>query len=248
MRKLQPIKAISHALNAVWNFRSMAVRICMMWAPLVIAAGLAEYAMGPPDPRAQELTPEMLVQVLTGIVSLLATCSIAVSWHRFILRDEPAAGLRLDAGVFRYAGNTLLILLVMLVPALLMLIVMEIAPRPGAILGLPVIVLAGGVMIRASIKLPAVALGDKTFSFRDAWRASEGNFWPCIGVFLLSAGMLFATLLVLTVAADLLGRINEDLSLIVLLAAGIVLQLFFALFNASIMTSLYGFFVERRDF
>ncbi len=39
------------------------------------------------------------------------------------------------------------------------------------------------------------------------------------------------------VAADIVG-----------LLLGAVLQLFYTLFNASTFTSLYGFFVERRDF
>jgi hypothetical protein len=186
--------------------------------------------------------------VVAGVISIIAVCSIAVSWHRFILRDEQAAGLRMDTDVFRYAGNTVLIMLAMLVPALVFLTIVMAAPGPGAILGLPIIVLAGGVVTRASIKLPAVALGNRTFSFRDAWTASEGNFWPCVGVFLINAAILLGILLALTIISGILGRISTGLSLIFQIAAVSVLQLFYAVFNASIFTSLYGFFVERRDF
>ncbi len=226
----------------------MAVRIGMLWVPVILIASLVEHFTGRPDPRSQEMTPQALVQVVTGIISIIAVCSIAVSWHRFILRDEPAPGFRLDGDVFRYAGTTVLIMLAMLVPALLFLTVVMVAPGPGAILGLPIIVLAGGAVTRASIKLPAVALGDRSFSFRDAWTASEGNFWPCVGVFLLNAAILLGILLVLTLAAGLLGQISDVVSLVFQLTAVAVLQLFYAVFNASIFTSLYGFFVERRDF
>ena len=204
--------------------------------------------MGSPDPSAPEISPLALVQVVIGIISIIAVCSIAVSWHRFILRDESAAGLRIDGDVFRYAGNTLLIMLAMLVPGLIFLTILMLAPGPGAIFGLPIIIAAGGAVTRASIKLPAVALGNKDFRFRDAWAASEGNFWPCVGVFLLNAAILLAILLVLTIIAGVLGRISEGLSLSFQLVAVAVLQLFYAIFNASIFTSLYGFFVERRDF
>jgi hypothetical protein len=248
MRKLSPHKAVSHALNSVWSFRTMAVRIGMLWVPIILVAGLVEYYVGRPDPNSQELTPEALVQVVAGVISIIAVCSIAVSWHRFILRDEQAAGLRMDTDVFRYAGNTVLIMLAMLVPALVFLTIVMAAPGPGAILGLPIIVLAGGVVTRASIKLPAVALGNRTFSFRDAWTASEGNFWPCVGVFLINAAILLGILLALTIISGILGRISTGLSLIFQIAAVSVLQLFYAVFNASIFTSLYGFFVERRDF
>jgi len=248
MRKLSPLKAVSHALNSVWSFRNMALRIGMIWVPIILVAGLVEHYTGRPDPRSQEMTPQALAQVATSIISIIAVCSIAVSWHRFILRDEPAAGLRLDGDVFRYAGNTVLIMLAMLVPALLFLTLMLLAPGAGAIIGLPIIVLAGGVVTRASIKLPAVALGNKSFSFRDAWTASEGNFWQCVGVFLLNAAILLAILLVLTVVAGFLSNLSANVSLAFQLVAVSVLQLFYAVFNASIFTSLYGFFVERRDF
>jgi hypothetical protein len=248
MRKLSPFKAVTHALNSVWNYRTVALRIGMVWVPIMLAAGLFEYFTGQPDPRSQEFTPQALVQVVTGIISIIAVCSMAVSWHRFILRDEPAAGLRLDSNVFRYAGNTVLIMLAMLVPALVFLTLMAFAAPIGAILGLPLIVLAGGVVTRISIKLPAVALGNASFSFRDAWTASEGNFWPCAGVFLLNAAILLGILFVLTIAAGLLGQISGSLSLMFQLVAVALLQLLYAIFNASIFTSLYGFFVERRDF
>lgn len=248
MRKLSPFKAVSHALNSVWSFRSMALRIGIVWVPIILVTGLVEYYLGSPDPSAPEISPLALVQVVIGIISIIAVCSIAVSWHRFILRDESAAGLRIDGDVFRYAGNTLLIMLAMLVPGLIFLTILMLAPGPGAILGLPIIIAAGGAVTRASIKLPAVALGNKDFRFRDAWAASEGNFWPCVGVFLLNAAILLAILLVLTIIAGVLGRISEGLSLSFQLVAVAVLQLFYAIFNASIFTSLYGFFVERRDF
>lgn len=248
MRKLSPFKAVSHALNSVWSYRAAALRIGIVWVPIMLIAGLFEHFTGRPDPASQEITPQALVQVVTGIISIIAVCSMAVSWHRFILRDEPAAGMRLDGNVFRYAGNTVLIMLAMLVPALIFLTFMVFAAPMGAILGIPLMVLAGGAVTRVSIKLPAVALGNASFSFRDAWTASEGNFWPCAGVFLLNAAILLAILFVLAIAAGLLGQISAGLSLMFQVAAVAVLQLFYAIFNASIFTSLYGFFVERRDF
>jgi hypothetical protein len=248
MRKLSPFKAVSHALNSVWTYRNMALRIGMVWVPIMLVAGLIEFYSGAPDPASQEMTPQAFVQLVAGIVSIIAVCSMAVSWHRFILRDEPAAGLRLDGNVFRYAGNTLLIMLAMLVPAMVFLIFAMAASPVAAVLGIPLVVLAGGAVTRASIKLPAVALGDNAFTFRDAWKASEGNFWPCAGVFLLNAAILLAILVVLTVVAGFLEQISATLTLLFQVVAVALLQLFYSIFNTSIFTSLYGFFVERRDF
>ena len=109
----------------------MALRIGIVWVPIILVTGLVEYSVGSPDPSAPEISPLARVQVVIGIISIIAVCSIAVSWHRFILRDESAAGLRIDGDVFRYAGNTLLIMLAMLVPGLIFLTILMLAPGPG---------------------------------------------------------------------------------------------------------------------
>ena len=247
MRKLSPTKAIKHALTSVWTYRSVAIRIAMIWVPVMFLCGLLELYVGPPDPGAQELSSVNLIQMGTGILSIIAVCSMAVSWHRFILRDEMSHGLRLDGNVLRYAGNTLLIMLAMLVPSLLFLVAVLGAPAT-AVIGLPALVLLGGAVTRLSIKLPAVALGNRDFTFGNAWRVSEGNFWPCLGVFLLSWAITLGGLLVLILAGGALEQANSLLGQIFTLAGAVLLQLFYSIFNASVFTSLYGFFVERRDF
>lgn len=226
----------------------MALRIGLLWAPIMLIAGIIEFYTAVPDPRSQVLSAPPVVQLAAGVISIIAVCSMAVSWHRFILRDETAAGLRLDSHVFRYAGTTVLIMLGMLIPAMLFLVLSLGAPGIGSIIGLPLVVLAGGLVTRLSIKLPAVALGNTSFTFKDAWTASEGNFWPCVGVFLLNAAILLAMMLVLMAGASLLAQISESASLAFQLVVVVILQLFYSIFNASVFTSLYGFFVERRDF
>jgi hypothetical protein len=248
MRKLSATKAILHALKSVWSFRAMAVRIVLFWAPVILALGAIEIYAGPPDPQALELGNAHLVQVLTTLVSLLAVCSVAVSWHRFILRDETTSGLRLDKNVLLYAGNTILILLAMFLPVFSAIIGALVALPIAALLGLAAMVLVGGAITRLSIKLPAVALGDRGFRFRDAWAASAGNYWPCVAVFLLNMVVAAAGLLALVILSSLFALLGEIAASLAILAGGAILQLFFAVFNASIFTSLYGFFVERRDF
>ena len=76
MRKLSPFKAISHALNSVRSYSHVALRIGMVWVPVVLIAGLLEYLTTSPDPSALE-QPQVLVQILSGVVSLIAVCSIA---------------------------------------------------------------------------------------------------------------------------------------------------------------------------
>ena len=214
MRKLSPLKAVSHALNSVWNYRAVALRIGMVWVPVMLVGGPVSSTLPRRRPTAhrQEMTPQTLVQVVTGIISIIAVCSMAVSWHRFILRDEPAAGLRLDGDVFRYAGNTILIMLAMLVPALIFVTVMVFAAPLGR----------SPRHCRSSC-WPAASSRGRRSSFR-RWRsatrasasATRGRraraiSGPVSASSCSMAAILLGILLVLTVVAGFLAQINEAL-------------------------------------
>ena len=60
--------------------------------------------------------------------------------------------------------------------------------------------------------------------------------------------MVFGALVLLVIIAGIINAISPAAAQVFLLVADAVLKLFLTLFNASIFTSLYGFFVERRDF
>lgn len=252
MRTLPPIKAIAHALNSVWTYRDAALRTGLVWAPVLLVVMIADVLLAPQDPAAPQPAAAGLVQLLSMVISIIAVCSIAVSWHRFILRDEVSRGLKLDGNVLRYAGNTVLIMLAMIVPALVLLVGFSAAAQTASavlmVAGLPLVMLLGGVVTRLSVKLPAVALGNSAFTFRDAWKASEGNFWPCVAVFLLNGVILMGIFLSLAMITGVLAKVSPTLAIAFQVLAAIPVQIFYSIFNASIFTSLYGFFVEGRDF
>lgn len=248
MRKLNPLKAVSHALKSVFLYRLVAVRIGLFWIPLLLALGLAEQVLRKPGGNPGQFGAGEAVGLLSAVAGLIGFCAMAVAWHRFILRDEVAAPLQVGSTTWRYLGNSLLILLAMAVPLAIMVAVLALLPPLVSVIIVPAAILAGAAAMRLSIKLPAVALGRTDFSFRDAWAATDGNFWQIIGVFALNAivvlglalaviGILQGVNLVLPAAVPYLG-----------LALGAVAQLFYTVFNASIFTSLYGFFVEKRDY
>lgn len=247
MRKLSATKAILHALNSVWSYRNVAGRIALSWLPVLLVCGIAEVYFAPPEAAVGDIPTVPPVQIATFLVSLIATSSMAVSWQRFILRDEIGRGLRLDTTVLRYAGFSFLLLIATVIPSVLLLAASLLVPA-YAVLALPAVVLLGGAITRLSIKFPAISLGDGAFRFADAWKASAGNFWPCLGVFLLSWAITLGGLLVLILIGSALGEINAMLGELAVTVGVIVMQLFYAIFNASVFTSLYGFFVERRDF
>lgn len=247
MRKISPVKAVSHALNSVITYRAMAFRIGKFWVPVLVVAGLLESLVGPPDPQDVETGPVAL-QLATAALGFIAFCSMAVNWHRFILRDDTAEPARLDAVVWRYAGNSLLIMLIVLAPLLVMAYLIVLLHPAATVIFVAAGLGAGAVVTGLSIKLPAVALGRTDFTFGNAWAACQGNFWQLMGIFLLNAAVFFAAVLVMIVIVSALASISAIAALLAQIAMGAALQLFYTLFNASIFTSLYGFFVEQRDF
>lgn len=247
MRKLSPTKAISHALNSVWSYRQVAARIALAWLPVLLLCGIAEIYFAPPQASTDQIPAVSPVQIATFIVSLIATSSMAVSWQSFILRDEVSRGLRVDAKVLRYAGFSFLLLIATVIPTVLLL-ALSLIVQTAAILALPAVLLIGGIITRLSVKFPAISLGNRAFRFADAWKASEGNFWPCLGVFLLSWAITLGGLFVLILLGSGIGQLNTLFGDLVVTVGVILMQLFYAIFNASVFTSLYGFFVERREF
>lgn len=248
MRKLSPPKAISHALNSVWTYRSVAIRIILPWLPVIIAVSVLEYFTGTPEQAAAGVGSAGVMQIASTLVAITAVAAISVNWHRFILRDEAPQGMRLDGLMLRYAGNTILTMLPMLLPALLVVFGLVFFPPLATLAGIPLLLLLGAAVTRLSIKLPAVALGERAFTFRDAWAASAGNFWPCLGVFVLNGLILLGFFMALSTLSSLLTLISPAFAMVFLVVAAGLLQLVYSVLNASILTSLYGFFVERRDF
>lgn len=248
MRKLPPLKAVLHALNSVYSYARMGIRFGVFWIPLLFVLNLAEWSLLPPDPAAQLTGGALALQSMSAALGLVGFCSIAVSWHRFILRDEAGSPARIDNNVWRYVGNSLLIMMMILAPVLAFALALTVLPPIASVLLLPAVVLAGTAATRLSIKLPAVALGRTDFAFRDAWAASEGNFWQISGVFMLNAALVLTAGLVFMLAVQATGGVSNTVVPIVGLILGAVFQLFYTLFNASVFTSLYGFFVEKRDF
>jgi hypothetical protein len=198
------------------------------------------------------------VTLILGAIALLSAASIAVNWHRYILRDEVPRGanlLRLDDVVWRYFGNLLLIMLavfaIVVVAAIPLNLIGALAGSPGFGVVLTFIValpIAGTLFLRLGVRLPSIALGRTDFFMRDAWNITKENNGAILVLFLLNALVgLSAIAAVVAVAAvfSLLGAvIAAAAEIIVQVAANWLLTIF----GITILTSLYGFFVESRDF
>jgi hypothetical protein len=134
------------------------------------------------------------------IIILPATASIAVAWHRLVLRNEHPSSriyLRLDSLVIGYG----LLLAIIWVPAR---IIVPLGIFTGNVAAMWLSIVASFALLfilpRISLALPAAALGRNNVTFASAWKATRQNTWR----------MFWANLICLlppTVIGDLTARL-----------------------------------------
>lgn len=183
------------------------------------------------------------VPLVFTIIYLVCFCWAAVVWHRYILLAErPGAVLPgFDIGrVLRYLGRALLVgiaaMAVMLPMMLLIMLTLGLGIGDGFIFSLVYMVLfvilsAGALSL--SLVLPATAIGAR-LTFGEALGASRGR----IGSFLLLA-------LVLVIVGGLSEFFPVDGW--PRAAVSIVGAWFSSTLGLSVLTTLYGVLVEKRE-
>lgn len=261
MRKLPVGAAFGHVLRSTINNLKFAWHLSWPWLLVILPLNLIASIYG----VSEGLTPgtpsggAAVLSIVIGLMSMFAFSSIAVSWHRHILLDEVPQGwarLRADNTVWRYFGNTLLIFLIILAGLLPVIIVAAVLLAfmgdVGAVISVP-LYLAGALFslaafYRLSVKLPAIALERQDFQMRDAWAATQNNNWQLIGLALLFFVSVIVLALLVGVASWLLAQTGANFLLFVGLAAQIALNWIVTIMGVTLLTSLYGFFVEGREF
>lgn len=254
MHKLPAFQTIKHALKAVVQFRNAGIRIGLPWVLVLAVINVIDRSFSPaPEPAdaaANMILPGPM-ELLIAAFSLVIFSSIAVNWHRYILLDEitaPDKIFRLDRPVWTYAGRTLLIMLVTLVPMLILSsIFLNSLPSFSFALAIPFFV-AGIYIMRMSVALPAIALQRKDFGISAALQVTQGNNLQFAALLALNALILFATFLALGIILSIVGSVNVTAAKIFALILSVPVNLFLSLFSVSLLSSLYGFFVEQRKF
>jgi hypothetical protein len=135
----------------------------------------------------------LVVQIASVVIMLPVLSSVAVAWHRLLLRDEhpgPGAYVRLDSVVVGYAVLAFWIGVIALAPSYISMLFQTVTgtsvTAPDA-LALIVQTLAGLISIvaffivgRLSLALPGKALGRADISLGMAWRVSKHNTWRMV--------------------------------------------------------------------
>jgi len=260
-RPLPAGPCIGHALSSVRNNIAYAFRISWPWyavfVPVVVAlSALLDRATGG-NPQASP-GATFLINLLIALITLLAFASIAVNWHRYILLDEVPRGrdiFRLDDKTWRYFGNLLLISLAVVAAGLVVGLPLGlIGGLLGAIdasmilIAIVVIPVIGVLALRLGVKLPAIALGRRDFGMRDAWSVTNGNNLPVFLIFLFEIVVALGAGLLLGALAYAANAVHGMLGIAVGFGLQLVVNWIFTIFSITVLTSLYGFFVEGRNY
>ncbi len=184
------------------------------------------------------------------VVVLLAVMSvtmfwIAVSWHRFILMEEYPTGIlptfRFDR-ILAYFGRFLMLGILMVIAYIPMGLVAAALGESLAVLSTILVIVYTVFLVvcfyRLSIILPAAAIGNP-IPIGEAWNNTSGVSGAIL--LLLLVALLFQILVQL--AFTLLAIIP---------VLGVLLTVFFGtlilpMINVSILTTMYGIFIEKRE-
>lgn len=259
-RKLPVGTCISHAVNSVRNNISYAFRISWPWYAAIAVLSIASFAFlgvlaAGGNPSGMPFGVLLLVAA-----SLLAFAAIAVNWHRYILLDEvPKAGniFRLDGKTWRYLGNLFLIACILSIISAVVIgplialaasLYSEAVIVVAVIIGLLVFLFLAIFSVRLSVKLPAVALDRRDFTFSHALAATRGNNLPLFLIILFQFVLAIGASLLMLFVEYLTVFIHPTFGFIVSLLGQLFINWILTIFGITILTSLYGFFVEQRDF
>lgn len=251
------IRLFIHALKMLFHDFGVTLRITML--PLFLGYGLAfgiiyllfgteffDVMTGKLNPMqaTQPFFPAMLILL---VITALTYCWSAIAWHRFVLLQERPESMLPGiqwSGVGRYlwAGiKIFLVVLFVMVPVMflfaqfrMVIFANPFAPPLMAVLIVFALLLLGATLVfRIALVLPATAIG-QPISLLESWKATTGYFLALVGVVLFLAAVRGVT--AVFPAAGLVGLVP-----VVALS-----WLSYAL-AVSVLTTLYGVCVEKRD-
>ena len=250
-------RIILHALRMLTGNLPVALRIAL---PLFVGVLMGNFYMGElavvtPDYEAnpEAAFKDLGVTMVGGLFQTAFFLWAAVAWHRFILLEETPRGLFVAPnlnGMGRYFVGGLITFLIVFLVVILVAIVGGIVFGIIAVtmdLGLNVATYMSGflggllgivISFRLSPMLPSAAIGPR-MKWRDAWDTTRGT-----------SGTIIVIALVTMLPAFLLGLIPQSLA-----AQSLPLALFLVslintvvfMFGFSVLTTIYGVFVEKRD-
>ena len=244
---MKSVDIFVHSVRQVFGNLPAALRISGV---LFAVQAVASLAIGPLDPAAIETGEVSIVGLLlVMVITLVSSLWIAVAWHRYVLlQEQPGAVVPAFRGdrVAGYFGYSVLIGLILIPVAMMLGVVVGVVaasivgPEPtlGAAIIVGLLVYVPLVMIgyRLSVVLPATALGEP-LGLGAAWIATKDEAVTMLGLALISVACAIA---VQVPVMFLLG--DGPLAIVWQISA----QWVVVMVGASILTTLYGHYVQNR--
>ncbi|WP_209426557.1 hypothetical protein [Pararhodobacter sp. SW119] len=250
------IRILLHAIRMVTDNPGPALRISVVPMAVLLAATLALGGASTMflDPESAARPGRAGAMAVLMLLQLGATLWIAVGWHRYILLEEAPEGF-----IPRFHGAAMLSYLWagIIFSLVLMLVAIPFALLAGLIVG-PVVVADQGavrgpvglilfllvwlpvayISYRISPILPSAATG-KRLPLNEAWYATGTGG----GAFLVLAVASVLLVWVLNLPTGILTPVSVPLALIWAFAV----QWAVTLVGASVLTTIHGHFVEKRE-
>lgn len=233
-----------HSVRQVFGNFNAALR---MSAAIYVAQAAIALAFGPPVPAAgtdAAQTPEGLFGLaVTVFAFLVGSLWIAVAWHRYVLRVEDAPGAVPPFHGARMADYFVKSILIGLIAGAVgavvgmlvaFLLVPLMGPAAGSLVPMVVMVPVFVVLYRFSAILPGIAMGEPV-RFTAGWEATAGETGTMVGLAAISALASVLLGLPLLMLGGILALLWEFVANWVQLMVGI-----------SILTTLYGHYIEKR--
>ncbi len=241
---MQGWKLFKHAVRMVGGNWREALRIFLL--PTLLGMGVLValgYALASQSPGAIG-TQFLSVIVILVVVGFIAIWTV-VAWHRFVILEERPTGwippMNRDR-MASYFGHGMLMWLMafgLMIP-IAMLFFLAQAVNAGLlvlVVAVPLFLFLAVMWLSISIILPAAAIG-KPIKIREALDATR------------HAGLSFLLLLLLVGllqgGIEFLVSVLQNVNEIFAVAVSVVLSAFLGVLNISILTTLYGHYIEGR--
>ena len=240
-----------HTLRNVWP----AVRVSAVWLiVLICVVGVVSTSIpftvtpeGMPMPSAPLTAGQMALLVGCSLILLVVISASAAAWHRYVLTaEQPPALPVLDLSAFRYAGYSLLLILLSFLiylagSFLAAPIVMAGGSEAGLLVAVLVMMVAVAVVMgRLSMVLPAAATG-RHMTLKASWALTDGNTWRIFGI-------LFLVQLVTIIPNEIAGTMVRSVPMLQLpgLVLSVVLAAIWFVLGVGALSRIFQALVTNR--
>lgn len=269
---LLPARAtVRKAYKLAWRYKMEYLKISWCWLVLaVLAIFLVNFLFespicidGKPIPITtyQPSFKDYILPELQQIIELFFGVSIAVAWHRLILRNERVMTniyLRFDKVVWNYFIIGLLILFITDLPGIIMFIGgVEVQPSGAlavkSVLALIFSIIAYFYAMRLSVFLPAKALDIEGITIKEVLHRTRRNNWKLCWGSILCGLILIPTLLIIGIPAMTMSAELSDIcsqssyTLVMNTITPVLMLLIEAPIYLSFLSLAYQFFFEKGE-